>query len=312
MVLTVIVICFCGIFFWVVFNRTMKQCDHETPVVQFSIANNTSSNAVSRIISSDIAEKIAETALTDREHIVEREHTRFRAELATWLSVFGLLTILVTLITPVCSLVFQQKEFERLQKLIDSQAASIDEIKAQQTEIKAQQEEIRKNQKDITQVAKDVEEAKGYVANVKNSTDANVQEEAETGLGETAHSNRQDSLRGSLNYFKDIWGRDNLEDKISAGIRLFYECNAQISKAIANEDYDGLKNCLNVMNNANAYLGMRNLEEFREIFMQRMQSIRPLKHSNEEVVNTLKRGGLNGPITGFYNRSLGLQGGFPG
>ena len=160
-------------------------------------------------------------------------------------------------------------------------------------------------QKEITQTAKQVEDARRDVINDKSSIAADLEEK---------HTQRecQDGLRSVLNYFKGLWGEDRLEEKISAGIRLFGACNTAITDAIENDDYDSLKNCLNVVNNANAYLGMNNVTEFREVFSQRMQVLLPLKHSNEEVVNALEKGGIDGPITGFYKKALSLQGGIHG
>jgi hypothetical protein len=305
-VVPIAVITFCCWFFLHVFNQTTTKRDYEAsiPVLQFSIARDCSSNEVFKVVSNDTVEKIVKEALTDREEIVEREHEKFRGELGTWLSVFGLLTILVTLIVPICGLLFQQKESDKLQKLIDEQSKSIEEIKAQHAEMKAQQavmkaqqDEIRKKQDEVTNVAE-------KVSNDMDSNDANIAENTQT--------EKQDGLRSLLNYFKSLWGKESVEEKISAGIRLFDDCNKKISDAILDDDYDSLRNCLNVMNNVNAYLGSRNLDGFREVFSRRLQSIRPLKHTNEDVVQALEKGGLSGPITGFYNRSLLLQGGVAG
>lgn len=286
-----LIVGWCCHFFNYAFDRTMALCDKEVPTVQFSIAQDCSSNAVLKLVSGDaIIAKIASSALTNREQIVKKEHDRFRAELTTWLSIFGLLTILVALITPIFSIVFQQKEFERLQILIDSQATAIQEVKAQQ-------EELRRKHEEVTQAAE-------KVSNDIDSNDAN--------FIEYTPSDMPNGLRNLLNQFKNIWGKDRIEEKIAAGIRLFNECDEKIGDAMAGDDYVGIRNCLNILNNANAYLGMRNLDEFREVFIRQMLLIRPLKHSNEEIITALEKGGIDGPIRGFYQKALSLQGGIPG
>ena len=293
--LPVFVLLVCIGFFWYVFSQTMAQSKQEVPLVQFSIANDCSSNAVVQVLSSDVVNRKVEAALTIREQIVEKEHTRFRAELSTWLSIFGLLTILVSLIAPVCSLIFQQKEFDRLQKLIDDQSKSIEDIKMWRMEIE--------------HTAKQVASTKQEMDNEKASTDADRKEEEQRG-----DAIFHDDLRLLLKHFKDLWGMDKFDEKIVAGIRFFDECNARISSAIDKNhpNPDALKECLNMLNNARAYLGMGNLAEFRIRFSQRMQEEHPLKNSNDEIVSALKEFNIDGPITGFYSSALALQGGIPG
>lgn len=292
-ILTILVIGFCCFFFFYAFNKTMKQCDNNVPLVQVSIANDCTSNAVFQVLSHETINEKVEAVLMAREPIVEREHNRFRAELATWLSIFGLLTILVSLIAPICSLVFQQKEFDRLQKLIDDQSKSIEDIKIWRMEIE--------------HTAKQVASAKQEMDNEKASSDADRKEEEQR-----ESPNPHDDLRSLLRHFKEIWGVDKFDEKIVAGISFFVECNARITNAIANSDYDSLRNCLNIVNNANAYLGGKSVADFRLVFSEQMQQKRPLKMANDVVRKALKDGKIEGPIEGFYNSALNLQGGMPG
>lgn len=282
-ILPIGIIGYCCWFFWYAFDRTMAQVDHEVPVVQFLVPNDASTNHVLYSVSKCIMTEITEKALTDRKQIAESEHTKFRAELATWLSIFGLLTMLVALIAPVCGLVFQRQELDKVQK-------SIDDIRARQIE--------------INQTAKHVKDVEGEVYNTKASSDADREEDEKR--------ENQDNLRSLLNSFKSIWGIDKTAEKIYAGIKLFEECNTTLNTAIDHKEYERLAKCLNILNNANAYLGMKNLAEFRAAFSFEMEKKRPLKVSNEAVAKALDDGHYDGPIKGFYNSALNLQGGMPG
>ena len=112
--------------------------------------------------------------------------------------------------------------------------------------------------------------------------------------------------------FKILWGAENEERKIQSGINLFEECDREIDAALKSNDIDRLVKCINILNTACAYIGTRNLESFKPIFVARLKEERPLKHRNDMVVQALKSAGHDGPIKGFYNSALSLQGGIPG
>lgn len=283
------VIAFCCWFFCHVFDRTMTQSDKGPSVVQISFEENCATNAAVHTMFKDRVTEIISDTLTDRAKIAEKEHDRFRAELATWLSVFGLLTILVTLIAPVCSLVFQQKEVDRLQRLIEGQARKYEEIEKKVR----MAEDAKAEAVNVADAIKDINEPKI----LDNLNPNGIQPDMK--------------LKSMLYDFKILWGGENEERKIQCGLFLFEECDKAIDRALNSNNVESLVNCLNILNAVSAYMGTRNLERFRPHFLARLQEERPLKHSNDTVVQALKTGGYTGPITGFYNSALNLQGGVP-
>ena len=82
---------FCCTFFWHAFESTrVHVCDNQVFVEDIRNAHGN-----------------LPQLLLDKERIVRKEHEAFRAELGTWLAVFGLLSILATIMVPVATHKFQ-------------------------------------------------------------------------------------------------------------------------------------------------------------------------------------------------------------
>ena len=278
LVLPVGVISFCCWFFWTAFDRTMSRNSTTAPALQILTVANSYSNVVWKIVKQDEALREIEKALSDRTKIVREEHDCFRAELATWLSVFGLLSILATLIVPICGHLLQIKEVERLQTLLLEQEAKTEEIKKE--------------------LAKIVDSRQA----VDNSTAA-ISE-----FAEASHNLKtsETDLRGFLFKFKTIWGRDRVDEKIEAGLKLFTECDERITKAIGKKDYDEIVRCVDTLNSACAYLGGKSLQEFKPSFCRKLRQMKPLKNDVEDVNRILKEN-HEGPRLGYYKAAMQLQ-----
>ena len=302
--LPILVIGYCCWFFTFAFNKTIKQCDNETPLVQVSVENDCAKKAVLRLLCKDSVKDKVGAALTERERIVENVHTRFRAELATWLSIFGLLTVIVSLVVPVCAHLLQQREFQEEIKNVKSLL--------EKTEKKYDDNfsKMENRYKEILTKVDMAEKAKTEAIDAKSAAEnaaaaAEGPEETESVANPVSAFPWSDSnLKSKLYNFKILWGAGKVEQKIQAGISLFEACDKAIGEALEEKDEDKLVKCINILNNVNAYIGTRNLEYFRPLFITRLKEKHPINHSPDQVEAVLK-GRL--PQSGFYNTIWELQ-----
>ncbi len=309
------VIVFCCWFFRHVFDRTMAQCENESSVVRFSFEENFSTNVAFHTISKDRLKEIISEALTDRAEIAEKEHDKFRAELATWLSVFGLLSIIATLVVPVCAYLLQQREIEKVQFMQEEQKKSMSELKgmidAQAMKFVDMEKKVSKAEEAKTAALNSAETAKSVALDAAEA----AKSEAKNIIGATERPSESGTLdtniwsdvalRSMLYEFKLIWGTENLERKIQAGITLFEECSKEIGEALNSGDKGKLVKCINILHNVDAYIGTRNLEKFRPRFVRRLQEKRPIQHSPEQISKVLDN--CYSPQLGYFKKIYDLQ-----
>lgn len=295
--LPISVIGFCCWFFSHAFNCTMAQCTQRVSPVQILAQSTGASNEVVNALTTSPVQQVIKEALTDRSMIAEKEHDKFRAELATWLSVFGLLSILATLVVPACAYLLQQKEFDKLQKILDNQREAMENLKK---DVKEMQDDM---QSEVKVAKKEINIAKSEVTNTAEALRDSIEEECTANNG-CFGDNDSDSLKTLLYKFKMLWGDENIEKKLQAGLELFEACNKEIDKAIEENNPDRLSRSINMLNNANAYLGTSNLYKFKPLFVDRLKDNRPLTHSFEKVNEIIKD---KHPQAGFYQSVLKLQ-----
>lgn len=271
------VIVFCCWFFSNVFDRTMAVCDSDVPLVQITVASDVHSNLVMRVLRKEDLKKTIYEAIENRNSIVQKEHDRFRAELATWLSIFGLLSILATLIVPVCSYHIQHSELEKLEGKIDY---------------------IENARREVKSASEDVKDAKDNYISVM-SADAES-EDMESGVGE---------LRDELRMFKMMWGAGKNGAKIDAGIKVIRGCSDGIKNAIEENDVELLRECLNILNNVSAYLNQSAVTQFKKEFVLELSKVKPLADHSKDVQNLLSKLDAHkcSIYMGFYSHMLDLQ-----
>lgn len=101
-----LVVGYCCVFFWHAFEASRVGCGERVNGSVSGLAM-CGTNIVVSVSDLNLLKTGMTEIMTNRENIVKAEHASFRAELGTWLSIFGLLSILATIVVPVATYKFQ-------------------------------------------------------------------------------------------------------------------------------------------------------------------------------------------------------------
>ena len=107
-VIPVLVVAFCCWFFYYAFEKTHSGEKVDVPTVNVFMGTNVNAKSLEAVFCGERYQSQLKLALESREAIVRAEHDNFRAELSTWLSIFGLLSILATISVAAFSYACQQ------------------------------------------------------------------------------------------------------------------------------------------------------------------------------------------------------------
>ncbi|MGN0846696.1 MAG: hypothetical protein ACI4RA_04845 [Kiritimatiellia bacterium] len=226
--------------------------------------------------------------------------------MGTWLSIFGLLSILVTVIVSTCSYLFQQRSLKEEKEEIFSK---IDQ-------------KVKEGLSSISKRADHESESLEATA-AASAASASVAATAapESGMGMSNVPGTRGE--GPLGEFRDLFARFVKEwptyecsdamrervfrNKIELGIDVLRNLNDQIRKSEGRE----LIPWLGLLNGVNIYLGQVKRSDFSVRFMEEVRRRRPLTLREEEVAAKLKGlGDLDPRIhAGFYNTLYRKQNG---
>lgn len=300
---TVIAIFVCIAFFITAFFITRPNRDNIRPVVCVTVASDAGANAITNhVMYSECYQEKLKTILHDRESIVTAEHERFRAELGTWLSIFGLLAILATIMVATFSFACQQASLK------DEK----DDVKRQFKELDERFEKLKLD------LESEYKEKKGQIVNAGAAAVTEIRGESsatsEMVSNDATWQNELVPLQNKSTEFIKMWSRSRrdceggrFDEKIELGISTLKDFNALIDKRLATKEMLG--EILNKLNVFNIYLGQRTVRdsEFYDKFLWRMRQDRPLSVPPDEVEKALE-GFENGAIrAGYYMKLYKLQ-----
>lgn len=110
-----LVVGYCCVFFWHAFEASRVDCGERANGSVSGLARY-GTNIVVSVSDWNLLKTGMSEIMTNRENIVREEHVSFRAELGTWLSIFGLLSILATIMVPVAAYKFQSMAGEDVRR----------------------------------------------------------------------------------------------------------------------------------------------------------------------------------------------------
>lgn len=301
--LPVVAIAFCMMFFVVAFWITRPNRGYLVPAVSVTVASESMADSVTNNVmySSEYQQKL-KTILEDRESIVKAEHEQFRAELGTWLSVFGLLAILATIMVSAFSYACQQASLK------DEK----DDVKRQFKELDERFEKLKSD------LEAEYKEKKGQIDNAGDAAVSEVREERSS-MSEVVPKDAtwQNDLVPVQNKSKDfirMWSRrrsdfkgGRFDEKIELGISVLKDFDAIIEKYLA--DVEAESEILNKLNLFNIYLGQRAVREsdFYDEFLGRMRRVRPLSVPCDKVTEAVERSENGALRAGYYAKLYKLQ-----
>lgn len=324
------------IFFVVAFFMTNYNSRHEVPYFNVNICGTTNitQNAVSdmvhEVMYSKEYQKKLKRIVSDRERIVKREHDQFRAELGTWLSIFGFLSILATIMVSVLSFACQHLSLKgekdeisaSLNKLSTEQEEEkkqLEEAKMQVSEAKAQVVKVRKQVAEITAQVKKAETKVAEAESLNETMSRNYKQSvaASEALALDAQSDSSASnetnmelanIERKCKQFINMWWWKNdegfdkeIDKKITTGIDVLRKFNDLLSMKISDEE--DITPVLNKLNLINIYLGQKEkIDPFYTRFLEALRHEKPLQIRIDDIEKALKHSGAEQlkKLAGFY------------
>lgn len=276
------VLFFCCWFFRYAFDKTVERGCLETPSVIVNVSSNIQSNSVvSALYSADFQSKL-KNILICRESIVAAEHDRFRAEMSSWLSIFGLLSILATIVFAAASYLMQQMSLKDEKRSIDLQFGRL-------------RREIAQHKKDIQVygqgVRKNIEQQTSNAAATINTTSAGAVDGKPTADASETVDMRE--IRQCQYKFMAEWPsyeaqqenrKDAFQEKIEHGISFLRHINEKLE---AKNSPEIQLSYLNLLNGINVYWGKVVDEEFKRWFVEALCSEKPLTLAGDELKRSL-------------------------
>lgn len=283
------VVAFCCWFFYHAFDTTIQARSFDVPTVNVFVGTNVNAKVVETVLCGERYQNQLRSALESREAIVKMEHDNFRAELGTWLSIFGLLSILATISVTAFSYVCQQaslkSEKEEIKKTLEKEKEEIkkkleerlSELKANlENEFKAKQDEVG----NVGSVAVTEIRESALESPVEDGP-----ESSEAWVGELK------SVQDESRMFIKMWVKANdpekpFDEKIKMGIEVLTKFNELIKKHLNNAEVE--IEILKKFNLLNIYLGQGAVKtsEFFELFVQELMEKKPLKVSYDAVMES--------------------------
>lgn len=328
----------CWIFFVVAFFITNYNSRHEVPyfIVNIVGPTNITQNAVSDIVhevmySREYQHKL-KTTISNRERIVKQEHDQFKAELGTWLSIFGLLSILGTIMASVLTFACQhlslkgEKDeiyaaFNKLDVEQEKEKKQLEEAKTQVEEAKTQVAEIGKQ---VTEIKSQVKEAKRLNATISRNASQSMAASEALALDAQSDCSASDAIDIELTNiereckkFINMWWWDNdggfdqeIDKKVAMGISVLRKFNDLLSKKINNnEDITAVLKKLNLIN---IYLGQKEkIDPFYSRFLDAIKREKPLIIKIEDVEKALNQIDIRQMkmFSGYYKNIIDRQNG---
>ena len=309
-ILTFTGVILCMAFFVIAFSMTRSNEKYLVPTVNVTLASDANvTNITNNVFFSERYQEKLKTILHDRETIVKMEHEQFRAELGTWLSIFGLLSILATIMVVSLAYTCQQTslkyertefrdEFNRMKKeifaLVDKGGRDIENLASQQSGVMDYQN--RSRQEDDVKTLRDASAEK-----LKEDSLEEVQEECKKFVKIWPH------IRGNV-----ICDHDLFSEKTDAGIKVLQAYNRLLKACKGREDKknagEEMKTILCKMHLVSIYLGNVKDTDFYKSFVMALKKSKPLELTYDEVKDILNSStGDMAIIAGYYRGLHSLQ-----
>lgn len=303
------VVAFCCWFFYHAFDTTIRARSFDIPTVNVFVGTNVNAKVVETVLCGERYQNQLRLALESREAIVKMEHDYFRAELGTWLSIFGLLSILATISVTAFSYVCQQaslkSEKEEIKKTFEKEK---EEIKKKFIELEERLSKLKANLEDEFKAKQD------EVGNVGAVAVTEIRESALESPVESSEAWGEElkSVQDESRMFIKIWAKAKgpegpFDEKINMGIEVLKKFNKLIEKYRNNAEVE--IEILKKFNILNIYLGQGAVKtsEFFELFVQELREKKPLKVSYDAVMGSLKDHETGSLIAGYYGHVYKLQ-----
>ena len=310
----------CIVFFVVAFWITRTDEKYQVPILNVTVASNVDAETITNDVRfcESYQEKL-KTILQDRESIVNGEHEKFRAELGTWLSIFGLLAILATIMVAALSYTCQQSsikderdrlliEFDGLQENFETYKES---LSGQFKRFKDDMADLATQHVDKIDNEGAVAESENIVKNLNENDDEGNRVDLDYGI-ENEFMNVQDECKR----FVRLWppasvstksAVERFSDKIDAGIKclrrydsLLLKCKELRVPSIK------IKKIVCKMHLIKIYLGQNVRSDFYELFILALRREKPLTITPGEIEEMLV-GLQDVNIVGFYKSLYDLQ-----
>lgn len=294
---------FCGVFFWYVFTETRPKDNVMVPTVNVTVASGVDATAVTNNVffSKSYQEKL-EKILRERESIVAAEHERFRGDLGTWLSIFGLLAILATIMVAALSYTCQQVSLK------EERAGIREELERMKAEIRAlalsEQKAFSSDASQVNGVRK-FELLGGDGSQMTDDQNVSVVENS----SETDFESAQNECKKFVKMWPTVSGNtkspeEMFAEKVEAGIKVLCQYNELLLKSQGPET----KEMLEKMHLISIYLGQVRETDFYRLFVSALKERRPLTLANEVILDKLESCDCNkAMIAGYYRHLYGLQ-----
>lgn len=277
-----IVVLFCVWFFVHVFENSQHQKPTSCDVfhIEASSLSNLSQNERNDLNVAIVSLTKAVNEKIDK--VSSIEHDRFRAELSTWLSIFGLLSIIATIVVPVATYKAQygalEEKLRALDELYDKQKTQSDEIQSQIDDQDARSSESL----------------------------AFSQNDAKSGDVSYEVLNKCRMEKAEAFSFKIDAGME-FGESIKARAKKTIEILQKINDCVLTKSNDAeiLKLALNIINSINVFLGTRVSREsgFSNEFLKIHKERKPLTILQDEMENRISNllPDQAGIYKGFYN-----------
>lgn len=304
----IVVVLYCCWFFRYAFDKTHMSETFGVPTVNVCVGTNVNEKMLETVLCGERYQNQLRSALESREAIVRMEHSNFRAELGTWLSIFGLLSILATISVTAFSYVCQQaslkSEKEEIKRTLEKEK---EEIKKKFIELEKHLSKLKVDFENEFKAKQDEVGNVGAVA-VTEIKESSLESPAEDGPESSgAWVGELTSVQNKSRMFIRMWAQKPLKDtggpfdeKIKMGIEVLKEFNKLIKKYLNNAEVE--IEILKKFNLLNIYLGQGAVKtsEFFELFVQELKEKKPLKVSYDDVMGSLKDHENGSLIAGYY------------
>ena len=305
----------CFVFFYVAFDRTMKGNSDFSVTVCNGQSNTIDKCQDERLYAIKNTCDLKSFLEDYHDKIAVKEHDRFRAELGTWLSIFGALAILATIMVSSFVYLSQQASLDKVEKQVERNIREInDEVKkfkedveTVKTHAKAVEKRIKDYEKRADEISTDFDaKTEGNeLANSALSGDDCVPSKTETDF-----SHRLSSMQSATGKFCRVFPKTGdprnpevkFRDKCDLGISVLCDYNSLLGQFKGKEETTAI---INKMNTINIYLGIRSVisSGFEKVFNGAMKKNKPLEIAPEEI----KSRGVDSKPLGFYEKLWNRQ-----
>lgn len=313
------VVVFCCWFFDHAFGTTIQARSFDVPTVNVFAGTNVNAKVVETVLCGERYQNQLRSVLESREAIVKMEHDNFRAELGTWLSIFGLLSILATISVTAFSYVCQQaslkSEKEEIKKTLETEK---EEIKKKFTELEKRLSKLKVDFENEfkTNLENEFKAKQDEVGNVGAVAVTEIRESALESPVESSEAwgDELESVQDESRMFIKMWAQKPskvtggpFDEKIKKGIEVLKKFNELIKKYLTNAEAE--IEILKKFNLLNIYLGQGTVKssKFFCAFVQELREEKPLKVPYDNVKECLRDYDNGYLIAGYYGHVYKLQ-----